>query len=143
MIKYGYKGGWEMGKLSKRNILWIIPIGIIGVFWYFYGPQEDITDNEYITYVKNYSIENSNQSLETAFASACENPYWVYFETQKGQDVVEFKGDCPISNKKAKVNVQFLVDANMTTVKYGAMLVDSKMQEETDRDSFLLALTKD
>ena len=143
MIKYGYKGGWGMGKLSKRNILWIIPICIIGVFWYFYGPQEDITDNEYITYVKNYSIENSNQSFEKAFASACENPYWVYFETQKGQDVVEFKGDCPINNKKAKVNVQFLVDAKMTTVKYGAMLVDSKMQEETDRDSFLLALTKD
>lgn len=56
---------------------------------------------------------------------------------------MEFKGDCPINNKKAKVNVQFLVDANMTTVKYGAMLVDSKMQEETDRDSFLLSLTKD
>ena len=41
-----------MGKLSKRNILWIVPIGILAVFWYFYGPQKDITDNEYITYVK-------------------------------------------------------------------------------------------
>lgn len=143
MIKYGYKGGWVMGKLSKRNILWIIPIGILGVFWYFYGPQKDITDNEYITYVKNYSIENSNKSLETAFASACQNPYWVYFETQKGQDVVEFEGNCPINKKDAKINVQFLVDPEMTNVKYGAMLVDSKMQEEADRDHFLVALTKD
>ncbi len=142
MIKYGYKGGWEMGKLSKRNILWIIPIGILGVFWFFYGPQKDVTDNEYITYVKNYSIENSNQTLEAAFVSACQNPYWLYFETQKGQDVVEFKGDCLINNKDAKVNVQFLVDPNMTTVKYGAMLVDSKMQEESVRDNYLLALTK-
>ena len=132
-----------MGKLSKRNILWIIPIGIIGVFWYFYGPQKDITDNEYITYVKNYSIENGSKSLETAFTSACQNPYWVYFQTQKGQDVVEFEGNCPINNKDAKINVQFLVDPEMTKVTYGAMLVDSKMQEEAARDHYLVALTKD
>ncbi|QDQ02684.1 glucosamine 6-phosphate synthetase [Lysinibacillus fusiformis] len=129
-----------MGKLSKRTILWIIPIGILGVFWYFYGPQKDITDNEYITYVKSYSIENSNQTFDTAFSSTCKNPYWVYFETQKGQDVVEFEGDCPVNNKDSKVNVQFLVDRDMTNVQYGAMLVDSKMQEEADRDKFLLAL---
>ncbi len=132
-----------MGKLSKRNILWIIPIGILGVFWYFYGPQKDITDNEYITYVKSYSIENSNQTFDTAFSSACKNPYWVYFETQKGQDVVEFEGECPVNNKESKVNVQFLVNRDMTNVQYGAMLVDSKMQEEADRDKFLLALAND
>ncbi len=131
-----------MGKLSKRNILWIVPIGILGVFWYFYGPQKDITDNEYITYVKNYSYENSTKTLESAFASACDNPYWVYFETQKGQDVVEFEGNCPVNNEVAKVNVQFLVDNGITNVQSGAMLVDSKMQEETDRDQFLLALVQ-
>jgi len=131
-----------MGKLSKRNILWIVPIGILAVFWYFYGPQKDITDNEYITYVKNYSYENSTKTLERAFASACENPYWVYFETQKGQDVVEFEGDCTVNNEVAKINVQFLVDNDITSVQSGAMLVDSKMQEEADRDEFLLALAK-
>lgn len=131
-----------MGKLSKRNILWIVPIGILAVFWYFYGPQKDITDNEYITYVKNYSYESSAKTLESAFASACENPYWVYFETQKGQDVVEFEGDCTVNNEVAKVNVQFLVDNDITSVQSGAMLVDSKMQEEADRDEFLLALAK-
>lgn len=131
-----------MGKLSKRNILWIVPIGILGVFWYFYGPQKDITDNEYITYVKNYYYENSTKTLESAFASACENPYWVYFETQKGQDVVEFEGDCTVNNEVAKINVQFLVDNDITSVQSGAMLVDSKMQEEADRDQFLLALAQ-
>ncbi|MGE7674173.1 glucosamine 6-phosphate synthetase [Lysinibacillus sp. NPDC094403] len=129
-----------MGKLTKRNILWIVPIGILGVFWYFYGPQKDITDNEYITYVKNYSFENSSKTLESGLANTCKNPYWVYFETQKGQDVVEFKGDCPVNNKAAKVNVQFLVDRSMTNVRYGAMLVDNKMQEEADRDKYLLTL---
>lgn len=129
-----------MGKFSKRNILWIVPIGILGAFWYFYGPQKDITDNEFITYVKSYSFENSNTTLETAFADACENPYWVYFETQKGQDVVEFKGDCPVNNELTKVNVQFLVAQDMTTMEYGAMLVDNKMQKEEHRDKFLQAL---
>lgn len=129
-----------MEKLSKRNILWIVPIGILGVFWYFYGPQKDITDNEYITYVKNYSFEHSSKTIESGFASVCQNPYWVYFETQKGQDVVEFKGDCPVNNKASKVNVQFLVDRDMTNVRYGAMLVDNTMQEEADRDQYLLAI---
>lgn len=131
-----------MGKLTKRNILWLVPLGIIGVFWYFYGPKEEITDNEYITYVKNYSIENSNQSLEKAFESTCKNPKWIYFETQKGQDVVEFEGECPFNNKNEKVNVQFLVDRGMTNVKKGAMLVNSELQEENDRDKFIAALTK-
>lgn len=131
-----------MGKLTKRNILWIVPIGIIGVFWYFYGPQKDITDNEYITYVKNYSIENSSQSLENAFNKTCKNPKWIYFETQKRQDVVEFEGECPINKKVEKVNVQFLVDRDMTNVRKGAMLVNSVVQKETDRDEFILALTK-
>lgn len=129
-----------MGKLSKRNILWIVPIGILGVFWYFYGPQKDITDNEYITYVKNYSFENSNKTLESGFVNTCNHPYWVYFKTQKGQDVVEFKGDCPVNKKVAKVNVQFLVDRDMTNVRYGAMLVENKMQEEADRDKYLATL---
>ena len=131
-----------MGKLSKRNILWLVPIGILGVFWYFYGPQKDVTENEYITYVKNYSVENSSQSLEKAFDATCKNPYWVYFETQKGQDVVEFKGECPVNNKNEEVNVQFLVDRDRTNVRNGAMLVDSVLQEEIDRDAFIVALAK-
>ncbi|MFJ7732924.1 glucosamine 6-phosphate synthetase [Lysinibacillus sp. NPDC097231] len=129
-----------MGKLSKRNILWIVPIGILATFWYFYGPQKEITDNEYITYVKNYSFENSSKTLESSFTKACENSNWVYFETQKGQDVVEFKGECPVNNKVAKVNAQFLVDRDMTNVRYGAVLIDNKMLEEAERDKYLLAL---
>lgn len=131
-----------MKNLSKRNILWLVPIGILGIFWYYYGPQKDITDNEYITYVKNYSIENTNQTLGSSFNEACKNPYWVYFETQKGQDVVEFKGDCPINNEEAKVNIQFLVDPDIKNVRYGAMLVNSKMQEEADRDKYILELAQ-
>ncbi|UZM97264.1 hypothetical protein OL548_18845 [Lysinibacillus sp. MHQ-1] len=61
---------------------------------------------------------------------------------KKRQDVVEFKGDCSVNNKVAKVNVQFLVDNDRTNVQSGAMLVDSKMQDESDRDQFLLALVK-
>ena len=131
-----------MGNLTKRNILWIIPIGIIGVFWYFYGPQKDITDNEYITYVKNYSFENSSQSLEQSFNETCKNPKWIYFETQKRQDVVEFEGECPVNNKNEKINVQFLVDRDMKNVKKGAMLINSEIQDETARDEFIVAITK-
>lgn len=131
-----------MGKLTKRNILWLVPIGIIGIFWYFYGPKEEITDNEYITYVKNYSFQNSNQSLEKAFDLTCSNSKWIYFETQKGQDVVEYEGECPVNNKNEKVNVQFLIDSDMKNVKKGAMLVNSELQEENDRDEFITALTK-
>lgn len=74
-----------MGKLSKRNILWIVPIGILGVFWYFYGPQKDITDNEYITYVKNYSFENNQKSLESGLASACKNHTGYILKRKKGK----------------------------------------------------------
>ena len=131
-----------MGNLTKRNILWLVPIGIIVVFWYFYGPKKDITDNEYITYVKSYTFENSSQSLEESFNQACKNTKWIYFETQKRQDVVELEGECPVDNKNEKINIQFLVDRDMTKVTKGALLINSKQQEETARDEFIVAITE-
>ena len=82
MLKYSHKGDITHGKLSKRNILWIVPIGILAVFWYFYGPQKDITDNEYITYVKTIPMKIA-QKLWRVPLPLPENPYWVYFETQR------------------------------------------------------------
>ena len=136
MLKYSHKGDVTHGEIKQKK--YIVDCanrylrGILVLLWPtkgYYGQR--------IHYIcKNYSYENSTKTLESAFASACENPYWVYFETQKGQDVVEFEGDCTVNNEVAKINVQFLVDNDITSVQSGAMLVDSKMQEEADRDQF-------
>lgn len=93
-----------MQNVSKRTFLWIVPLIIIGIFWYFYGPQEEITDNEYISYIKETKINKSDSvTLDEAFTKYCEEGKWVYFQTQKNQHVVEYKGTCPVNGEKARL----------------------------------------
>lgn len=125
-------------KFSKRTVLWIIPLLIIGVFYYFYGPQDDITDNTYIDYVKNQTLqEDSNQTIAQALESYCEKSEWVYFKTQKRQNVVEFKGECPQGGTSQPVNWQFIVEDEQTDYTMGVLLLDHVKQEDADKEAFI------
>lgn len=128
-------------KPSKRNILWVVPLIIIGIFYWVYGPKDDITDNETITYVKNHALpETNNTKVQLAFEKSCKNPYWEFFETQRGQDVVEFTGECPHGDKNGKVNVQFLVDDEQTSLRVGAILFNSIQLKDQEKNQFLESL---
>lgn len=124
-------------KLTKRNILWLVPIIIIIIFWYFYGPKEEITDNEYIDYVKQSTYKSQSKTYEEAFANYCKEGKWVYFQTSKNQNVVEFKGTCPNEKKNADVNLQFIVDEDKKNYTIGAMLLDGKQLSEEEKDKFI------
>lgn len=119
----------------KRTIYWIIPIGILIALGVYYWPQEEITDNEFIEYVKTTTYN------ETTYAALmdnnCSEINWVYFATNKRQDVVEFKGTCAVDGEDKKLNVQFLVDPEMTTVDVGAMLIANEKVAEKKRDETL------
>lgn len=122
----------------KRTIFWIIPIGVIGIFFYFFGPQKAVTDNEYITYIHATSImENSNITTEEAFKNYCEESRWEYFQTKMMEHVVEFKGKCKIDNKVQPVNLQYVVEKGQTDYRIGAMLVNGEQQSEEQRTAFL------
>jgi len=126
-----------MQNISKRTILWIVPIAIIAIFWYFYGPQEEITDNAYITYIKESPINESDVSYEAAFSSVCTESKWVYFKTQKNANVVEFKGVCQVEEKNQDINLQFVVEDDQTGYETGVMLLDGEQQTEEKRDELL------
>ncbi|MGM9950027.1 MAG: glucosamine 6-phosphate synthetase [Lysinibacillus sp.] len=125
-------------KPTKRTVLWIVPILIIGVFYYFYGPKDDITENEHIDYIKAQAlVENSNLPVGEAFERYCSKSEWVYFETQKRQKVVEFKGECPHGKAAQPVNLQFLVDEEGDDFVVGVLLVDHVQQTEEERTSYI------
>lgn len=127
-----------MQNVSKRTILWIVPLIIIVIFWYFYGPQEEITDSEYISYIQETTINEINSpTLETAFKNYCEEGKWVYFKTQKNHNVVEFKGSCPVDNQLNEVNLQFIVEEQQQGYQVGALLLNGVQQTEEQRDKFL------
>ncbi|MFC7685026.1 glucosamine 6-phosphate synthetase [Ureibacillus sp. GCM10028918] len=126
-----------MQNVSKRTILWIVPIAIIAIFWYFYGPKDEITDNEYITYIKEASVDESNISFENSFATNCTDSKWVYFKTQKNQNVVEFKGTCEVENQKSDLNLQFVVEDDQKGYTMGVLLLDGKQQTEEQRNNML------
>lgn len=122
----------------KRTIFWIIPIGVIGVFFYFFGPQKAVTDNDYITYIHATPVmENSDITIEDALKNYCEESRWEYFQTKMMEHVVEFKGECNIDNKVQPVNLQYVVEKGQTDYRMGAMLVDGEQQSEEQRTAFL------
>lgn len=122
----------------KRTIFWIIPIGVIGVFFYFFGPQKAVTDNDYITYIQATPIiENSNITTEQAFKNYCEESHWEYFQTKMMEHVVEFKGECKIEDKVQPVNLQYVVEKGQTDYRVGAMLINGEQQTEDQRTAFM------
>lgn len=129
-----------MQNVSKRTILWIVPIAIIAIFWYFYGPQEEITDNEYITYIKESPMEESETSFEHAFTNACTDSKWVYFKTQKNHNVVEYKGTCEVNDQSGDVNLQFVVENDQKGYTLGVLLLNGKQQSDEQRNSMLKSI---
>ena len=125
-------------KPGKRTVLWIVPLLIIGVFYYFYGPQDDITENDSINYIKSISlIDNSNLTNEQTFHNYCEKANWIYFETQKKQNVVEFKGECPVDGTIQPVNLQFIVNDEINEHTVGVLLFNHVQQTEEQRQAFI------
>lgn len=123
---------------KKRTIFWIIPIGVIGVFFYFFGPQKAVTDNDYITYIHATPVmENSDITIEEALKNYCEESRWEYFQTKMMEHVVEFKGECKIDNNLQSVNLQYVVEKGQTDYRIGAMLVNGEQQSEEQRTLFL------
>ena len=125
-------------KKNKRTIFWIIPIAVIGIFYFFYGPQDDITDNDYISYIKALPIaEANNTSLDVTLTNYCEKGSWVFFKTTMRKNVVEFKGECEVENVVQPVNLQFFVNKDITEHTVGAMLVNNVQQTEEARTHYI------
>ena len=101
-----------MGK-KKRTIFWIIPLLILFIFIYLFGPKKAVTDNQYISYIKAAPLTvNSIETTETAFKNYCEKSNWEYFQTKMLDHVVEFKGKCKVNNEVQSVNLQYIVENN-------------------------------
>ena len=120
-------------KFGKRTIFWLIPLGMLGLFVYFYGPKDDITANPYIDEMKQQSVSIKNEAtIGEALDHSCTKGKWVFFKTQREQAVVEFKGTC----EEQSVNLQFLVGDN-NNHQLGALLLDNVQQTSEKRTQFI------
>lgn len=68
-------------------------------------------DNRYVRMVKGgYRSDDPDTTYEDAFTAFFGTPRWKYFESEDGQDVVEFTGDCTYRDTPVKARIQFVVD---------------------------------
>lgn len=68
-------------------------------------------DNQYVRMVKGgYRVDDPDLTYEDAFTAFFGTPRWKYFESEDGQDVVEFTGDCTYQDVPVKARIQFVVD---------------------------------
>lgn len=69
------------------------------------------SENKYVLMVKDGYRENDpDLTYNKAFATFFGTPRWSYFESDEGQDVVEFTGDCTYQEAPVKARIQFVVD---------------------------------
>lgn len=125
-----------MQNVSKRSILWIVPLITIFILWYLLKPSDG---QEYISYIQKATLNSdSSVSFESALNDFCDEEKWIYFRTNNRQHVVEFQGACPVhGQEKSKVNLQFVVKKDLTDFTVGAMLLEGQQQTPEQRDAFL------
>lgn len=117
---------------SKRNILWIVPILLIVALFYYFKPNEDTAN--FVAYAEGLVlVDNSTHTFKETFNQYCEESDWKYFETSKRQNVVEFEGKCDVNGEIQPLNLQLILEEDLTSYSIGAMLVNHEMQEEADK----------
>lgn len=76
-----------------------------------------------------------------AFESFFSSPEWKYFESDDGDDVVEFQG--VNKNESSKVKMQFIVDYKEETFEFWVMLVDGEEIEDFVARLLLIGIFED
>ena len=67
-------------------------------------------------------------TYEKAFDAFFDNARWKYFQSDKGQDVVEFQGDCEYYDDTVTVLIQFLLNKDEKTYNIYTMAIDNQEQ---------------
>lgn len=110
-------------KVSKRNILWAVPILLIIALFYYFKPSESV--DHYIAFAEEaVLVEDSTYTFKETFNQYCNESNWEYFETSKRVDVVEFKGQCEVDGENQPVNLQLILEEDLKEYTVGALLVN-------------------
>ncbi len=75
--------------------------------------------------------------VDQAFENFCNEGKWVFFKTQKGQHVVEFKGECPVNNEVNPINLQFVVEEDRSSYEMGALLLNHVQVTAEEREKYI------
>lgn len=125
-------GNVMQSKYSWRSILWIVPIMLIVALYLYFRPESN--PDQYIVLAKEVVVPQSDKTFEQSLKQ-CDNGDWSFFETNRGQKVVEFSGECKLDAQKP-VNIQFLIDDD-NNASLGAFLVNhEKVTEEAKATYF-------
>lgn len=77
-------------------------------------------EDEHVTFVKNgCPTAYPDITYEEAFSNFFSNRNWRYFESDTGEDIVEFTGDCVYRDAAVTVCLQFILDTDEGTFETG------------------------
>lgn len=109
-----------------------MPILLIVALFNYFKPNEDTKD--FMAYAEAaVLVDNSTYTFKETFNQYCEEGNWTYFETSKRLNVVEFEGKCDIDGEIKLLNLQLILEDDLSDHTIGAMLVDLEKQEEEDK----------
>ena len=127
-------------RLSRMRLLIAIVASVCGMILVVIAIAY-ASGNRYTEMVRNgypelYPDITYGEAFE-AFFGECE---WEYFESEDGQDVVEFRGNCMYGDKRAAVTVQFLVYEDRGTFEIHTAAIDGEVQPELVYSILLLKI---
>lgn len=94
---------WDQSTLKKIFFIFLSGLIILVTLCFFLEDFE-------VSYVKDSTIENyESKTVGTAFEDFFDKPAWTYFNTDSGQDIVEFEGLAKLNGTEATFLLQFTV----------------------------------
>lgn len=119
-------------QMSKRNLLWLVPILLIVALFIYFKPNDSA--DKFVAYAEEVVLlDSSTYTFKETFNQYCEEGEWSFFETSKRLNVVEFEGQCDVNGKVQPLNLQLILEEDLTSYSIGAMLVNFEKQEDEDK----------
>ena len=112
-------------RISKHSVgIIIVVVAIIIGAFYLVGWRQSVAKEQeikdlYVEYVKTGSPEAyPDKTYGEAFDMFFANPQWLYFESDKGSDIVQFEGDCEYRDVEVHATIQFVIDIDNNSFNF-------------------------
>jgi hypothetical protein len=103
--------------------------------------SEASKDNPFVLSVKNGHLQSyPDKTIGEAFSTFFSSPTWKYFQSETGENVVEFTGYCMYMEQKVKAKMQFIVNENSDSFQIGALGFNDVPQNELTKAGLLQAI---
>lgn len=134
----GYKNFGSLSKNSKILHIAVPAVAVVVLVLVF----SLVFSNNYVSMVKEGHLTefSKSETVGEAFEEFFANPEWKSFESEKGDRIVEFNGECEYFEEDVKVCIQFEIDEDDDSFEIEYADIDGDAMSEIELYALLEAV---